>query len=136
MFLHYYIIRGDCVSVLCPYGRNVQFYDYTNDAYVKAISNLVKLYHFLFGDVSVKHSLLWLVLSNQFIHRFYFLRFVGKSVNGADFKFLVSGFQGPNVKSKLLCEAESQGQAVAVTRGADSVESADETGRVRALGPN
>ncbi len=42
----------------------------------------------------------------------------------------VSGFQGPDVKSKLLCEAESQGQAVAVTRGADSVESADETGRV------
>lgn len=51
-------------------------------------------------------------------------------------QFPVSGFQGPDVKSKLLCEAESQGQAMAETRGADSVESADETGRVRALGPN
>lgn len=51
-------------------------------------------------------------------------------MDGVDFTFPVSGFQGPDVKSKLLCEAESQGQAVAVTRGADSVESADETGRV------
>ncbi len=50
-------------------------------------------------------------------------------MDGVDFTFPVSGFQGPDVKSKLLCEAESQGQAVAVTKRADSVESADETGR-------
>lgn len=38
-------------------------------------------------------------------------------MHGVDFKFFISGFPGPDVKSKLLCEAESQGRAMAVTRG-------------------
>lgn len=38
--------------------------------------------------------------------------------------------------NQSYCEAVSQARAVAVTRGDDSVKSADETGRVRALGPN
>lgn len=42
-------------------------------------------------------------------------------MDGVDIKFSVSGFQGPDVKSKLLCEAESQGRAVAVTRGDEQI---------------